>query len=31
VFPSFQGPGWEYATELPDWARVDWEEITEDE
>lgn len=23
-FPRFQGPGWEYETELPEWARVDW-------
>lgn len=22
----FQGPGWSYETELPDWARIDWSE-----
>jgi hypothetical protein len=21
-----QGPGWSYETELPEWARVDWNE-----
>nr|XP_022916743.1 uncharacterized protein C18B11.02c-like isoform X2 [Onthophagus taurus] len=21
---KYKGPGWEYETELPDWARVDW-------
>jgi hypothetical protein len=21
-----QGPGWDYETELPEWARVDWKE-----
>lgn len=20
----FQGPGWDYETELPEWAKVDW-------
>ncbi|XP_053697758.1 pseudouridylate synthase RPUSD2 [Sabethes cyaneus] len=23
---KYKGPGWEYETELPDWARVDWPE-----
>lgn len=25
-FVYSQGPGWEYETELPDWASVDWTE-----
>lgn len=24
---KYKGPGWEYETELPDWARVDWSEL----
>jgi len=23
---KYEGPGWNYETELPDWARVDWKE-----
>lgn len=26
---KYRGPGWEYETELPDWARVDWVEPEE--
>lgn len=26
----FQGPGWEYETELPDWARVDWTDVDQE-
>lgn len=25
-----QGPGWEYETELPDWASIDWIEPAPD-
>ncbi|CAD7085450.1 unnamed protein product [Hermetia illucens] len=24
---KYKGPGWEYETELPDWARVDWTDL----
>ena len=28
----FQGPDWEYSTELPEWAKDDWEDnITQEE
>lgn len=26
-FFLLQGPGWEYETELPDWADVDWVDL----
>lgn len=26
MYLFLQGPGWEFETELPDWARVDWVE-----
>lgn len=31
IFFCLQGPGWEFETELPEWAKVDWVEpdITE--
>lgn len=27
----FKGPGWDYQTELPDWARVDWIDVDSNE
>lgn len=26
IFFYLQGPGWEFETELPEWAKVDWVE-----